>query len=189
MVFVQWRIQEFLSGGEFCSQIILRGGQRWAIVTITKKSVGNKFWISGQLPIWPPPGYATAFVASCKFLLLQFLCLLCLAQAARALVHDESELNVRYTKDVQNLVGLIMVICGIMVHGPNYKLLNLSVMKILNISTGVTDCLVSLSFVQYYINVTILYVLEVILCVLSVIFLYISWAWYCDKREIKMNKT
>jgi hypothetical protein len=110
-----------------------------------KKSVGNKFWISGQLPIWPPPGYAIAFVASCKFLLLQFLLislcviilgLLCLAQAAHALVHDESELNVRYTKDVQKPVGLIMVIYGVMVHGPNYKLLNLSVMKILNISTA-----------------------------------------------------
>jgi hypothetical protein len=37
----QWRIREFLSGGQFCSQNILRGGQRWAIVAITKKSVGN----------------------------------------------------------------------------------------------------------------------------------------------------
>jgi hypothetical protein len=30
----------------------------WAIAIISKKLVGNKLWNGGQLPNWPPPGYA-----------------------------------------------------------------------------------------------------------------------------------
>jgi cysteinyl-tRNA synthetase len=36
----------------------------WTVAIMSKKLVGNKFWNSGQLPIWLPPGYATAWMLS-----------------------------------------------------------------------------------------------------------------------------
>ena len=57
-------------------------------------------------------------------------------------------------------------------------------MKILNILTGALDLIFPFSFVRDYFHVKALYVLEVIICVLSCIFLYLSWAWYCDTREL-----
>jgi hypothetical protein len=35
---------------------------QWAIAIISKKLVGNKLWNGGQLPNWPPPGYANEFL-------------------------------------------------------------------------------------------------------------------------------
>jgi hypothetical protein len=38
----EWCSQELLSSGQFPSQTILKSEELWAIVTISKKSVGNK---------------------------------------------------------------------------------------------------------------------------------------------------
>ena len=102
----------------------------------------------------------------------------------RAWVYNESEVYVRYVLDVHAVVGFVMVIVGIVITGSNYKLLNLPIMKILNIFTGAVDMILSLSFVQKLCNVKVLYVLQLIMCILTCIFLFLSWAFYCDKHQL-----